>query len=185
MAGAPWKWLGEPLAHDFANTIHWRGTTPVDHIATLEGLHSWLRQVPHPVPQTQVSPREHRELLHLRDATRNAMIEIAAGRQPAAADVEVLNASARRHPVIREIDPPELVLRRDVPSGGAALLGHLTDLIVSTLTDPQARHRMGFCAAPGCGGLFEQSRPNQTWCDPHCGARARADRHHRANRPGG
>jgi predicted RNA-binding Zn ribbon-like protein len=44
-----------------------------------------------------------------------------------------------------------------------------------------------FCDAPSCGQFFTRSRPNQRWCGPACGTRARVARHaaHRTASPGG
>jgi predicted RNA-binding Zn ribbon-like protein len=36
---------------------------------------------------------------------------------------------------------------------------------------------IALCDAPGCGQLYLRGRPNQQWCNPHCGTRARSQRH--------
>lgn len=181
MARQAWNWLSEPLAHDFANTIHWRGTKPVDHIATTAGILGWLAHEPQPVPRpTQVDEATARELRLLRDATRAAMIAVAGGSTPDPKDIAVVNRVARRHATVRLMDPEGLcAVAMEGGPGSHPLLGHLASVVIETLTDPAFRDRLGFCTAPGCGGLFDRERPNQTWCHPNCGARARAERHHR------
>jgi predicted RNA-binding Zn ribbon-like protein len=47
---------------------------------------------------------------------------------------------------------------------------------IDLLTGPQAT-AVTLCDAPGCGQLYLRGRPNQQWCDPHCGMRARSERH--------
>lgn len=174
-----WGWLSEPLAHDFANTVHWRGTTPVDHIATLDGLRGWLQHEPHPLPPVdEPSEALAHELRRLRDAVRAAMTAVADGRLPDPADVEVINDTARRHAMTTLLsasgDSSCLMPTR---RGVEPLLGALAQAAIRALGDPEQRSRIAFCAAPGCGGLFDRDRPNQVWCHPHCGARARAERH--------
>lgn len=182
MARQAWSWLSEPLAHDFANTIHWRGTTPVDHIATIDGLRSWLRHEPRPLPAApRVDDEVVGEVRELRDAVRAAMIATAAGGRPEFTDLTTINTAAREHAVTHLIDPDTLQPQLEpVLDSTSALIGVLADAAVTALTDPETRSRIAFCRAPGCGGLFDRDRPNQVWCDPHCGARARAERQQRA-----
>ena len=56
------------------------------------------------------------------------------------------------------------------------LLGDLAAATVDLLTGPDVGD-LTFCDAPGCGHFYLRHRPNQQWCNPACGARARTDRH--------
>jgi hypothetical protein len=56
---------------------------------------------------------------------------------------------------------------------------------IDLLTSPDAT-AVALCDAPGCGQLYLRGRPNQQWCNPHCGTRARSQRHAERNtRPAG
>ena len=48
------------------------------------------------------------------------------------------------------------------------------------MTGPDAA-AVALCDAPGCGQLYLRGRPNQQWCNPHCGTRARSQRHAERN----
>lgn len=177
MTGRKWDWLSGPLAHDFANTIHWRGTTPIDHIADQAGLRSWLDHEPHDLPEvSEVTESLTEQTRTLRDAVRAAMTAVAAGHEPGVSDLDVINDMTRRHPMTRVLGANGVVLEPPHPDVDP-LLGVLAQAAVTALGEPEQRRRIAFCTAPGCGGLFDRDRPNQVWCDPHCGARARAERH--------
>jgi predicted RNA-binding Zn ribbon-like protein len=51
---------------------------------------------------------------------------------------------------------------------------------IDLLTGPDAA-AVALCDAPGCGQLYLRGRPNQQWCNPHCGTRARSQRHAERN----
>lgn len=111
MTGRKWDWLSGPLAHDFANTIHWRGTTPIDHIADQAGLRSWLDHEPHDLPEvSEVTESLTEQTRTLRDAVRAAMTAVAAGHEPGVSDLDVINDMTRRHPMTRVLGANGVVL---------------------------------------------------------------------------
>lgn len=176
-----WSWLSEPLALDFANTMHWHGTDDVDHLDTPDGVRDWLAHEPHPLPGLDVfDDAAHRELLALRDSSRRTFRALSAGDPFPADDLDTINQAARRHPTVRSLDPVTLdgVIEPAAP-GTNALIGFLATTVIGLLAEREEVARLAFCTAPNCGGLFRQSRPNQKWCHPDCGARARADRQYR------
>lgn len=176
-----WEWLSEPLALDFANTVHWHGTTEVDHIADAAGVCHWLAHEPHELPPCGTLDADtHSQLVALRDATRRTLRRLADGVHPHASDVGTINAAARAHPTTRCIDPVSLAGGFEAASAHTdPLIGHLAAVVIALITDPGEVQRLGFCTAPHCGGLYRQTRPNQRWCHPDCGARARAERQYR------
>lgn len=176
-----WGWLSEPLALDFANTVHWHGTEDVDHLVTIDGVLEWLGYEPHALPDPgELDEESHEQLLSLRDASRRTFRALAAGEAVRPGDIETINETARMHPTIQCVDP--ITFRRSIEPaapGINVLNGFLAATVITLLTDPDEVARLAFCTAPNCGGLFRQSRPNQKWCHPDCGARARADRQYR------
>lgn len=181
MTTPSWDWLSEPLALDFANTVHWHSSTDVDHIDTLDGVHDWLAHEPHELPPVhRLDSETHGQLVTLRDASRKVLRHLVNGESPDPQDVEQINAAARRHPTILCINPHTLSGDLESTTASAsALLGYLAATVIALITNPEEVARLGFCAAPNCGGLYRQSRPDQRWCHPDCGARARADRQYR------
>ena len=176
-----WSWLSEPLALDFANTVHWHGFDEVDHLDSPASVRDWLEHEPHALPDPDTLDREsHGQLLLLRDASRRVMRALAGGEPLPVDDVNTINECARAHPTIRRVDPETLgsIIEPAAPTTNV-LIGFLAATVVSLLTDPGEVARLAFCTAPNCGGLFRQSRPNQKWCHPDCGARARAERQYR------
>ena len=65
--------------------------------------------------------------------------------------------------------------------GVPALAGVLAAAVVDLLAREDLAN-LAECVAPGCGQLFHRSRPNQRWCSPGCGNRARVDRHRHRRR---
>ncbi|MBY4210390.1 CGNR zinc finger domain-containing protein [Rhodococcus fascians] len=64
-----------------------------------------------------------------------------------------------------------------------AIRARAASAVIDLLNGPD-RARLSLCAAPRCGQLFLQDRPNQQWCCSACGNRARAARHHAKEKGG-
>ncbi len=181
-----WSWLGDPLALDFVNTVRRRGMRYVELLAQPADLQEWLRleagrvDWPHTVDATTLGV-----VLPLRDRAL-ALLRAAAAGGPLPPDaVAELNAVARQHPTVRLVGatPGSWTHRVIGPADGAdALVAQLAAATIDLLTGPDAE-TITLCDAPGCGQLYQRSRPNQQWCDPHCGARARSERQFRRRRP--
>jgi predicted RNA-binding Zn ribbon-like protein len=188
MAQAPWYWLSEPLAMDFANTIHRRGMVDHDHLRTGADVASWCEHEPAGrVPRVTARAAAPRiaEIRGLRDDVHAVLrATVDGGRLPAAA-VGRINARARALPLVAQIGarPGD---RREAP---ATRTGAVDELLARVAADTIAIVGAGgadavrFCDAPSCGGFFAPERANQRWCDDSCGTRARVARHaatHRA-----
>jgi predicted RNA-binding Zn ribbon-like protein len=121
-----------------------------------------------------------RQFLALRDPALRLLRAAAAGGELPAEECAALNRSARRYPAVRLVgDYPGLGRAEPVRAGDReGLLATLTAAVVDLLTRPDVTD-LALCDAPGCGQLYLRARPNQRWCGPGCGARARSERHHR------
>jgi len=187
MAHPHWYWLSEPLAMDFANTIHRRGMVDIDHLVTGDDVASWCaHEPPGRVPRVSARAATPRmdEIRALRDDVHAILRATVDGAPLPVAAVERVNARARALPIVAQIGPRPGE-RVAVP---AARRGAVDELLARVAADtiatvgaggPDAVH---FCDAPSCGGFFAPERANQRWCDDSCGTRARVARHAAAHR---
>ena len=121
------------------------------------------------------------EFAELRRALRQLLeASIGGGPFPAAA-VEVLNEASARVPVVRRLDPPDVV-ERPVASGPTARV--LAEIAWSAiaLLGTEGRERLRRCSA--CGRFFIATRTDRLWCSTACGNRTRVARHHARRRAG-
>ena len=108
------------------------------------------------------------------------VLRAAATEQPLpASDVAAINERILAAPAARLLSTePGTHLTRPVTHTDppTRLLAELAGSVVDLLTGSDAA-RLALCDAPGCGQLYLRGRPNQQWCNPHCGNRARTQRH--------
>jgi predicted RNA-binding Zn ribbon-like protein len=180
MAVARWSWLGEPLAIDVANTVRRRGLRYVEQVRSPDDLRAWLgHQRDRVAVPDQVDPAFVSRFLVIRDHVLGVLRAAAHGRDLPAADVAAINDAALAAPAVRLLSvEPGLFFTRPVTrtDHAARLLGDIAAAAIDLLTGPEAA-ALTLCDAPGCGQLYLRGRPNQQWCDPHCGMRARSQRY--------
>jgi predicted RNA-binding Zn ribbon-like protein len=188
---------GGDLSLDFANTVSYRGSDhPVEHLRRWPDLVAWARQAgvvddgraAALLRRGAAHPREVAALLDralaLREAIFSTFAAVAAGREPPAAALGVLNAYL----------PHALSRLRIAPAAGGFLLDWEEDPAAldrllwpvawgtARLLTSEDRDAVRVCAAPGCGWLFLDRSRNHSrrWCDMKaCGNRAKARRHYR------
>jgi predicted RNA-binding Zn ribbon-like protein len=175
-----WDWLGEHLAVDLVNTVRRRGQVMTELLEEPTDLAGWLQVesdrlvVPAPVDQALLG-----EFVRLRDHTLQ-MLRAAVRGEPLPADsVAAVNAIVVQDPVPRILT--ETAGESAMGTGRTGdpakdLLARLAAAVVDLLSAPDLR-RLAFCDAPSCGQYFQRRRPNQKWCCPACGDRARVARH--------
>jgi predicted RNA-binding Zn ribbon-like protein len=175
-----WSWLGDPLAIDLANTVRRRGWRYHELITSPAELHAWLDHergrltIPAEVDSVLLT-----RFLAIRDPVLGVLRAAAIGAALPPADVTAVNDQAAAAPVIRLLGSrpgrsvTQPVIRADPVT---RLCADLAAAAIDLLTGPDAA-AVALCDAPGCGQLYRRSRPNQQWCDPHCGTRARSRRH--------
>jgi len=179
--GPVFRWLGEPLALDLANTVMViREGEPIDLLASPEGVSPWLETERPRLGGGAIHADDLPRLCDLRDAVRELLTAVAEERAPRSEAIEHVNAASAGAPVA-----PQLVTARGgdlqrtekVEEGGALTLalGALARSTISILTSPE-RDQLEICRAPSCGMFFLGKR---RWCCAACGNRARAARHYR------
>jgi predicted RNA-binding Zn ribbon-like protein len=187
---------GGELCLDFANTVDNR-TSPerlADHLESYPALLSFGEQtgvVPaserqrlsrkaaqHPAE----AARALRQALELRETLYRIFSAIAAGRQPAAADLRALNRFVNASLSRLQVQPTAGGYSWRWQDDGAleALVWRVAKSAADLLTSPEAG-KVRQCAAEDCAWLFLDRSHNRTrrWCDmTSCGNRAKARRHY-------
>jgi len=180
MTVARWSWLGGQLAIDVANTVRRRGWRYLELITSPEDLRTWLEhERGRLVVPADVGPALVARFLVVRDHVLRLLRAAAAGEALPVAGVRAINELAAAAPVVRLLGTrPGEHLTRPVTRADPAtrLCADIAAAVIDLLTGPDAAD-IALCDAPGCGQLYLRGRPNQQWCGPHCGTRARSQRH--------
>jgi predicted RNA-binding Zn ribbon-like protein len=170
--------LDEPLAVDFANTTRRRGADEERELLG-EGadLVEWAQREGGrvPVPPATAAADRLDEVRALRDDVKRLLRAAVEGDPLPRAAATRVNERLVRAPVVPQLGQPAL---RAIgkPDPLDELLGRVAASVVEVVgAGPGAG--LGFCEAPSCGQFFIQARPNQRWCGPPCGTRARVARH--------
>lgn len=181
-----WTWLGDHLALDFANTIRADDRGVAELIGTPEEFRSWTMAEPATLPRAQVTPDQLALLWRLRDATVELLAAAVRDEPLPGVAVQVINDAVNTGAVRRLLSASarETLHEPEATDPLARLMGVLAAAVVDLLGRDDLAN-LARCPAPACGQFFHRSRPNQRWCSPGCGNRARVDRHrHRATSMG-
>lgn len=177
------RWLGEPLAVDLANTVMVvRDGEEIDLLADREELRRWLDAERDRLGDCAFAITRKDQLLALRDAMRRVFIAAAHHDRPSRDAVDHINTASAAVPVAPQltVDGTALTLTEQVERGEAMaeLLGRLARSAIIVLTDPELGP-LQVCNAPSCGMFYLGTR---RWCCAACGNRARAARHYQRAR---
>jgi predicted RNA-binding Zn ribbon-like protein len=182
--GPVFRWLGEPLAIDLANTVMVvREGQTVDLLATSADLNRWLHAEQARLGDCAFAVGHLDEVRALRNAVHSLLAASAHGTTPPKEALDHVNAASAAAPISPQLKADtdgelrtwERAAERDPL---AQLLGTLARSAISLLTSP-ARAPLHMCQAPSCGMFFLGAR---RWCCAACGNRARAARHYQRNR---
>jgi predicted RNA-binding Zn ribbon-like protein len=182
--GPVFRWLGEPLAIDLANTVMVvrDGGEAVDLLSTPADLKRWLEGEGDRLGGYSSLAGDLAAIRELRDAVRELLTAVVDGGRPPQKAVAVLNAASEKAPAAPLLDlSAGTLVRSETPASaesGAALLGVLARGAIEFLTGPQTE-KVRICRAPSCGMFFLGTR---RWCCSACGNRARAARHYEKRR---
>lgn len=187
------------LALDLASTIRHDGDGGVaDDLATVDGLTEWVRAhsqtlAPHLPDASGYTADEPARLrvVQLRRAVRSLFADAVRPAAPSRADANrlldphtaatQLNAAAaavRQAPQLSWSDEkPVTVYLADGAEPTAVLVAALARAGIEFLTGAD-RERLRACPAPRCVRYFIKAHPQQAWCKPSCGNRARVARHY-------
>jgi predicted RNA-binding Zn ribbon-like protein len=185
--GPIFRWLGEDLSIDLANTVMVLrdGGEVVDLFADETQLRAWLDAERGRVDGEEMEAHADgfARLCDLRDAVRDLFGACAAGEPLPGPALERLNSAAAQDPCF-----PKLALRGDgtvelrecsPATGFDRLLGMSARAAMRILGGP-AGAELNLCKAPSCGMFFLGRR---RWCCSACGNRARVARHYGLRHP--
>jgi predicted RNA-binding Zn ribbon-like protein len=182
--GPVFRWLGEPLAIDLANTVMVvQQGQAVDLLATPSDLRRWLQAERERLGDCAFAAAHLDEIRALRDSVRSLLGASAQGTKPPPEALEHLNAASAAAPIAPQLDAARGGELRTVERAAAGdplarLLGALARSAIALVTRPESE-RLRVCEAPSCGMFFLGAR---RWCCAACGNRARAARHYRRTR---
>lgn len=169
-------WLGDHLAVDFVNTVKIVNGQTVELIGTPGEFAGWYKAQPERLPRAEITDGGLAELRDLRNVALRLLHAAAARVALDAGDVAIINEAVRAGNTRRVLGPAvgssTLEAADDLPSLGGVLASAVVDLLAK-----EDLANIAVCQAPDCGQFFHRSRPNQLWCSPGCGNRARVDRH--------
>ena len=182
--GPVFRWLGEPLAIDLANTVMTvpRGET-VDLLGGPDDLRRWTSAEEDRLGNYTFDPADLAEFRELRDAVRELLGAAAKGTGLPSPALRHLNRVSATAPVAPQLivgsDGNEGVAEwTDTRDGLASALGQIARSTIALLSGSE-REQLKICGAPSCGMFFLGAR---RWCCSACGNRARAARHYRRRR---
>ena len=181
--GPLFRWLGEPLAVDLANTLMVvRPGQTIDLLETSEQLARWLDAERPRLDDGAITARDLGAVRSLRDAIHRLFTAAVEGAALPARDVAALNtaSAAVSHHLVLEAGPRTEAAAVERAARGRPLalaLGRIARSAIELLGRPE-RTRLRACHAPSCGMFFLAARRGQVWCSPHCGNRARVARHY-------
>jgi predicted RNA-binding Zn ribbon-like protein len=174
-----WSWLIEPLAIDFANSTRRDGMVDREYFRTGEDVASWCEHEHGRVPRVSAASAGERleEIRAVRDDIKAVLRATVDGVPLPARATARLNARARTLPVVAQLGRRRGELRT-VPARRAGAVDELLARVAAaTIELVGSEAPVQFCDAPSCGQFYAPDRPNQVWCDPSCGTRARVARH--------
>lgn len=182
--GPVFRWLGEPLAIDLANTVMVVSEDEaVDLLTSPADLRRWLEAERPRLGDCDFAIRHLDNIRALRDAVRRLLAASVEEASPPRQALEQVNAASAAAPIAPHLEPGNDGRLRAVerPREGDPidlLLGSLARSAIALLAGAE-RERLHVCRAPSCGMFYLGRR---RWCCAACGNRARAARHYRRTR---
>jgi predicted RNA-binding Zn ribbon-like protein len=163
------------LALSFVGTVGDRGSTPIERLTDPGALAAWLVQAGLTADRIPLSAAALGRAVRLREAIARAVAAVRADVPPAAADIALINAAARRGSAV-VLDAATLQLVEETRDPLGAALGTVARDAIALLASPDERGRLRSCAYAECGSLFltPTGRRERRWCSmARCGNRAK------------
>ena len=187
--GPVFRWLGEPLAIDLANTVMVvrpeagaAGEDEVDLLSSAADLRRWLSAEGERLSAFAVDAEEDLGTIReLRAAVRALFAAAAAAEELPKWAVALVNEASAASPVAPQLaGGPGRPSIASIPEDESAtgMLGAAARSAIELLDETPAGE-LRVCLAPSCGMFYLGRR---RWCCSACGNRARAARHYRRKR---
>lgn len=188
--------VGGDLALDLVNTVTGRDSTPRDWLPDYAALLRWARTTGAFVARdlatldrlATASPHKARAALvrikAFRESLCTALYALVRGREPAAADLERLQAAYAAAATAAQLQRREgrVVRRWSVTGSQLDLVLHMTAMRALALLEQVDLSRLRVCDGHDCGWVFVDTSKSgrRRWCDmATCGNTAKAQRFQR------
>ncbi|MGX1882878.1 CGNR zinc finger domain-containing protein [Streptomyces sp. NPDC055287] len=186
----PHPLTGEPLALDLVNTRPNTVDGPVDLLADVTRLRSWVglqaERFAESAPDAALlTDADLAAVQAVRDHIAAAVHAARRGERPPMTALDGLNAALHTAPAIQELawDGGSFTLALHRPGApGTRLAALLAEDTVRLLTNPAVR-KVRACEGEGCVMLFLPTHPRRRWCSAsRCGNRARVARYYQRHK---
>lgn len=173
---------GEPLvALDLADTVMTAVEPARDLLAAPDRCAVWWALQAGRLPESATTP-DPAAARRLRAAVRDLLDAYLEGREPRAASIEDVNATAASVPSSPRLDYSGGGVRAEVrwhtEYGGNVALASIAREVIDLFADPGRLARLRRCANPACSMLFLAETSRRRWCASNvCGNRVRVARH--------
>jgi hypothetical protein len=171
----------QPTAINFASSRHYRRGKVVDHLSTCTTASLWIAAMQHDFGRlgpVSISSNRLVTLRHVR-ASVVATFELATKARVSRAQLSLVNTlhlSASQVPQLRASEEGTLEVVY-----GANQFEHLVTKVyfsaVACVVDSSPSTAIRRCPYRRCLSYFMPISPQQTWCEPRCGSRARVSRY--------
>jgi predicted RNA-binding Zn ribbon-like protein len=164
------------LSLDFAQTGDMGWGERYERLTNPSELQRWLSLSPLQLTNVRIASDELAQARILRGAIWRVAEALVSGTVPRAADIRLINRSARQPNLVRELDLKATSMSWSQPAVAAALATIAQDAVI-LFGDPLQRVRLRRCDHPRCRVIFfDDSRPGlRRWCASNrCGDRTRS-----------
>ncbi|MFE6331965.1 CGNR zinc finger domain-containing protein [Streptomyces sp. NPDC057798] len=183
---------GEPLALDLVNTRANTPDGPVDLLADVTQLRSWLvlqaDRLPEPEPEPDTTAYSDADLAAVHAVREHIAVAVNAARQgerPPTAVLDGLNTALSAAPAVPRVGwggTAVTLTSRRTGTPGTRLAALLAEDAAALLADP-AVLTVRPCEAEDCVMLFLPAHPRRRWCSAaRCGNRARVARYYQRHK---
>jgi len=182
---------GELLGLDLINTRARSGTDSIDHLATPDGLRTWVALQGERLAQyggdvlAEASQADLAAIHAVRKTASQLVDNIRHGKAPSDASLRELNRALSAAPVHLELrwsGSSLVVAPRRTGSVIADLAAHLAEAVALVLTDPGVG-TIRKCEAEDCTMLFLPASSRRRWCAAaRCGNRMRVARYYQRHK---
>lgn len=161
------------LSLNFVATVRHRGSQPRDLLATPEALANWFGSAGCSSIAVSPSERELQAALLLREAIYRALSSLVQKKNPAPADMKLINAAAAEPLAVPQVELPSCRVRwESADPAGACLAGVARDAVM--VIGGVDRQRLKMCDSGSCRMLYIDNSPanRRRWCSMSiCGNR--------------
>ncbi len=181
--------LGEPFAVEFANTRYVTPSDSVDFLDSREAVVAWFDHVANglitPLPRN-VDVSGAQSIRALRDSMHDIFESVTTGRQPARAEVAMLNQFANAVGCRVELDWPSdkapNLTTAPTGRGIAATISQIALECITFLASPSLAC-VRQCEGQDCPMFFVKQHHKRRFCFDGCSHRARQARYYRSLHP--